>query len=786
LGLAAVSATFAAVAWPAALAPGSKFPILVAYGLGLVAVIALYLGFATIWHWWPVKGSRVRAPDSPGVQPGTQAGAGDVANGPALADPPDQSAQDIPGARPGSPEPAAAPEDPVGDGAADDPEPGPATQPVRLAPRPAFLAGRETLLADLHARLTGNGAPWPRISVLHGLGGAGKTSLAVEYAHRHLAGLGVAWQFAAENPAVLTAEFAILQAQLGIHDAPNAVASVHAVLATYPAEWLLIFDNAPDLAAIEAFLPPAGRGRVLITSQSGLWPSGQGIEVGVLSTADAADFLIKCTGDPDHQSADTLARELDGLPLALEQAAAYIRATADNLAGYLALLRLRRSDMLARGEPTGYRKTVATTWALAFDRLLQTSPEGVGLLRLIAFYAPEAIPLRLLLRPIAGLGGQLGQQVSRPLMRLLDDALVARDAIAALRRYSLVTPAGEASAGEGSVSVHRLVQAVTVDQMSESLASGWRRAAAATVEAALPANPKLPSTWPAFATLLPHAQAALAPQAAGLARVADYLGRSGSYLAARDLYQKLADAQRQRLGAEDPGTFSSLNGLARWTGQTGDKALARDMLAELLPIEERVLGPEHPLTLETRSSIARWTGEAGDPAAARDLFGALLRVEERVLGPEDPETIDTRAAFARWTGEAGNAAEARDLFVRALPIEERVLGHDHPQTLDTRCCIARWTGNAGDPTGARNQFALVIPDIERALGPEHPRTLAYQDHLAYWTWQAGDAAKARDMFAKLLPIVERVLGPEHRQTQGTRVNLARSARDANRSPRSRG
>jgi hypothetical protein len=81
---------------------------------------------------------------------------------------------------------------------------------------------------------------------------------------------------------------------------------------------------------------------------------------------------------------------------------------------------------------------------------------------------------------------------------------------------------------------------------------------------------------------------------------------------------------------------------------------------------------------------------------------------------------------------------------------------------------------------------LVIPDIERALGPEHPRTLAYQDHLAYWTWQAGDAAKARDMFAKLLPIVERVLGPEHRQTQGTRVNLARSARDANRSPRSRG
>ena len=553
------------------------------------------------------------------------------------------------------------------------------------------------------------------------------------------------------------------------------------MLATYPAEWLLIFDNVPDLAAIEAFLPPAGRGRVLITSQSGLWPSGQGIEVGVLSTADAADFLIKCTGDPDHQSADTLARELDGLPLALEQAAAYIQATGDNVAGYLALLQLRRSDMLARGEPTGYRKTVATTWALAFDRLLQTSPEGVGLLRLIAFYASEAIPLRLLLHPIAGLGGQLDQQVSRPLIRLLGDALVARDAIAALRRYALVTPAGE-----GSVSLHRLVQAVTVDQMSESLASGWRRAAAATVEAALPANPKLPSTWPAFAALLPHAQAALAPHAAGLARVADYLGRSGSYLAARELYQKLADAQRQQLGAEDPGTLSSLNGLARWTGQTGDKALAPRHARRVVADRRTRAGPGTSADPGNPQFHRQVDGEPGDPAAARDLFGALLRVEERVLGPEDPETIDTRAAFARWTGEAGNPAEARALIRRG--VADRGAGpRSRPSTNPgypvVHCALDR---KRRRPDRRPEPARLADPHIERALGPEHPRTLAYQDHLAYWTWQAGDAAKAQDMFAKLLPIVERVLGPEHRQTQGTRVNLARSARDANRSPRSRG
>ena len=100
--------------------------------------------------------------------------------------------------------------------------------------------------------------------VLYGLGGAGKTSLAVEYAHRHLADVGVAWQFASEDPAVLAAGFGGLAAQLGARDLPDTrdpVASVHGVLAAQPSQWLLVFDNAPDRASVQAFVPPAGRGR---------------------------------------------------------------------------------------------------------------------------------------------------------------------------------------------------------------------------------------------------------------------------------------------------------------------------------------------------------------------------------------------------------------------------------------------------------------------------------------------------------------------------------------------
>ena len=143
-------------------------------------------------------------------------------------------------------------------------------------------------------------------------------------------------------------------------DTRDPVASVHGVLAAIAAGWLLVFDNAPDRASVAAFLPPAGRGRVLVTSRDPIWPPGQALDVPVLDPEVAADFLVNRTGDADRQAALELAGELGGLPLALEQAAAYIQATGETLAGYLASFRRRRPDMLARGEATGYDRTVAS------------------------------------------------------------------------------------------------------------------------------------------------------------------------------------------------------------------------------------------------------------------------------------------------------------------------------------------------------------------------------------------------------------------------------------------
>ena len=521
---------------------------------------------------------------------------------------------------------------------------------VRLAPRPLYLAGREELLAMLDARLAAG--PGPGVAVLRGMGGAGKTSVAVEYAYRQAGGYAVVWQLPAEDSAGLVAGFTELAKRLGAGDAArgNPVGRVHAELARRD-DWLLVFDNVPDPAAVRGMVPPTGGGRVVITSQFGSWPGGQVLEVPVLDQEVAAQFLLDRTGTTDaaeEAAAGELADELGGLPLALEQAGAYMQASGRSVAGYLGLFRARRAELLGRGDPAGYDKRVATTWALAFTALGGDGP-AAGLLRLVACCAAEDIPLDLLLRP--GLVAEDFDVVVAPLLLpLLDDDLTRDEAVARLRWFSLISaPRG------GLVSVHRLVQAITLTQLPAWEADAWRQATAAVIEAALPADPNDPGSWPVFAALLSHAQAALDPASDGMDRLARYLGASGSYAAAVAVQRQVLQAREETLGAENPSTLTARAFLADWTGEAGDPAAARDQFAELLPVRKRVLGPEHPDTLTTRHSLAAWTGAAGDATAARDQYTSLLPVFERVEGAEHPHTLAARANLADWARRAENA-----------------------------------------------------------------------------------------------------------------------------------
>jgi Tetratricopeptide repeat len=681
------------------------------------------------------------------------------------------------------------------------------SRPVRLLPRPVFLAGREELLVALHARMSGASTE-PRTAALCGLGGSGKTSTAIEYAYRHLAELTVVWLLPAEEPAALAAGFGELAAQLGVRsvlDVGNPVAQVHAALAAHPGQWLLIFDNAPSVAVIQDLLPPVGHGRVLITSQDPHWPVAHVIEVPVLARDVAAAFLQARTGSAEADAARELAAELDGLPLALEQAAAYILATGRTITEYLALFRELRRDLLLRGQPAGYGKQVATTWTLAFDQLEQASSRALALLRLLACFAPDRIPLRLLFQPRPELSESPAE-----LMPLLEDPLAADDALAALRRFCLVS-----APQDRMISVHRLVQAVTIDQMTAAEAETWRQAARSLITAALTGDPAHQESWPSYAALLPHAEVALKLEDEAMVDIAEFLGKgAGNFIAARTLCQQVVAASEstfgaghlrtlvarselayltgeagdpvaardqlvavvedceRELGPEHRKTVLARYMLARWTAEAGDEATSRCLHVALLPVIERVLGRDDVFTLHTRCNLADWIGADGNPAAARDECAAIVSAHERARGPRHTATISTRANLAYWTGEAGDPVAARDQYAALLQISERTLGANHPDTLYHRAGLARWTGEAGDPVAARNQYAAVVQVSERILGEDHPLTLHYRARLAHWTGKAGDPVAVRDQYAALLQISERTLGANHPDTLHRKSALA--------------
>jgi hypothetical protein len=610
--------------------------------------------------------------------------------------------------------------------------------------------GREDDLLRLRAAF--QSATPPVVRVLTGMGGVGKTSLARAYTDRHRADYNLVWWIRAEDPNAIDAEFrALLDTVLPPGQATqltNARTKAFDLLAKQDRPWLLVLDNIPDPPAAALLLPAAGPGHILITSQATTWPDPRtAIPVRTLNIAASVELLTSLSLDQDRKSAEALAAELDGLPLALAQAAGFIRANAINLATYLRLY--RSADLHQDGQPADYPHTVATTWQLAMDRL---SENARFMLNVLAFYAPDAIPVHRLFTSL--------------------DELARHRAVGDLHNYSLVTPSGS-----GTVTIHRLVQATTRNRLhADLIAHEWADKARTAIMAALPEEPVTASSithWNALRThghaLLDHLPSEHPSSLAVRHELARWAGLAGDVVRARELFAELRAIRERVLEKSHPDTLATWHELGHWTRRAGDAPGARNLLAELLPIRERVLGVEHPQTLSTRHQLAYSIGIAGDPERAQTMFAELVPMIERVMGREHPDYFAALHDLALCAGQAGDAARARDLLAELLPIRERVLGAEHPRSLLTRHELAGWTGRAGAAARARDLLAELLPIRERVLGAEHPRTLQTRYELALWTGQAGDAVRARDLLAELLPIHERVMGAEHTDTRLTRA-----------------
>ena len=633
-------------------------------------------------------------------------------------------------------------------------------------PNPNFT-GREDLLAALE-EVGAPGKPTVLSQAITGLGGVGKTQLAAEYAYRHRADFDVVWWVRAEEPVTLVQDLAALAPAVGLDPGPEldaAVASVRAWLEGND-RWLVIFDNATDPTALQAVLPRGGGGRVLVTSRNPSWGAlARVLPVDVLAQQEAVAFLMGRSGDAEQAAADELATELGCLPLAIEQAGAFVAESPGmTLRRYLELFRSRAGELLARGRHD-YEATVATTWELAFQAVERASPAAAALLRVCAFVNPDDIPLGMIIT----------DDWAQPLDALADDPLALADALGTLGRFSLVTSA----AGE-MVAVHRLVQLVVRQRMTEAERRSWAGRVATAIATAFPRDSHDVRGWERCALLLPHALAATSfpgvadgdaagPASQLLDRAATYLQGRARFGEARHLFERALVIAEAAYGREHTAVGARLNNLALVVKALGDPAAARPLLERALAIAEAAYGPEHPEVGRDLNNLATVLQVLGDPAAARPLLERALAIAEAAYGPEHPEVGTDLNNLAMVLRDLGDPAAARLLFERALAIAEAAYGPEHPVVGTHLNNLATVLQDLGDPAAARLLFERALAIDEAAYGPDHPVVGTDLNNLATVLRDLGDPTAARPLLKRALAIAEAAYGPDH-PVVGTRLN----------------
>lgn len=625
----------------------------------------------------------------------------------------------------------------------------PGTQPEiwNVPPRNTYFTGRSELLERLRNQLGGGAtAVLPVPQTLYGLGGVGKTQVALEYAHRFMADYDLVWWVSAEQEDEIQGQMAELARKMGrASNEPVALATEIALESLRRGErskrWLLIFDNADDPGEIRRYFP-GGNGHILVTSRNQAWAThAEALTMDVFTRGESIDHLTRRTGGAlSRVDADAVAEAVGDLPLAVEVAGAWLKATSTPVAEYIAALQTEASRVLELGRPVDYPMTVGATWRVSIARLREQSPAAARMLQLCAYFAPEPISMSLF----------YSDQMIRALVPYdpgLSDKFLLGRVIQAIGRYALA----KVDAGTNSIQVHRLVQEVIRSEMTPEEQVDTVHEVHRILIGARPVTGDTddPANWPVFEEIWPH----LSPSRAHDCDESDtrqlmidrvrYLWKRGEFGQARRMGHLLDEAWTAKLGEDDRQTLLLRFQLANVMRSQGQYALAVELDKDTLKRQQQVLGAHHPYTLMTAGSLAADLRAVGDFDEALGLDREALERFREQFGEDNPRTLSCANNLAVDYRLAGNSKDAQELDQDTLDRRALVLGPKHPYTLSTKSNLARDLRESGDYEGSVTLHQEVAEAFAEVLDIDVPEILRNAKSLAVSLRKVGRQAEAR-------------------------------------------
>jgi tetratricopeptide (TPR) repeat protein len=651
-------------------------------------------------------------------------------------------------------------------------------------PRNPSFTGREAILEQLHSLLSADPPAGALVSyALTGLGGIGKTHLAVEYAYRFALEYSAVLWIAADSAERMAASFLAIAEALHLpecHDIDQRQVSiaVQRWLTTHQ-KWLLIVDNIEDVEILQAVLPTARQGAILLTTQrQALGPLVERIDLPPMSQSEGVSLVLRRAKLPapdaaqatpeqsgqqvpaGYAAAQQLVTLLGGLPLALDQAGAYIEETGCGVAQYLARYEQQRRQLLARrGTATAdHPQSVLATFLIANQRIEQKQPLAAEILRLCAFLHPDAIPEELFLAELDKSGSPLPPGRADPYQLDLSLAL--------LRTLSLI----QRNPATQTISIHRLVQTVLREGMDEQERATWQRCVIRRLNQLFPTITY--DTWRQCEQLLPHvvACAETIPDQVCDLDLAETLQKAADYLCHREhaeirlaeaMYLRALRIQEQITGPEHLEIAVVLSELAYLYTRQGKYEQAESLYRRSLTIWERIPGPERPAMANTLMWFGFLSFEQGKYDQVEARYQRALQIWERTLGSQHHKIASVLDKLAMLYYRQGQYAQSESFHLRALAIQEHILGEMHPAVAHSLNGLAGLYYEQGKYELAEAFCLRALSIQEEILGPEHPYIANLVNNLGDLAMERAEYAKAEPLYQRALDILEQVWGSEH-------------------------